>query len=130
MKIGELARLTGLSIDTLRWYEKIDLLPRTPRDAGGRRDYPDDILAWVDFLGRLKATGMRIADMRDYARLRVAGDTTAAARREFLERHRARVAAEIQALGENVAVLDGKIETYRAIEASLADAPRKKEAIR
>lgn len=129
MRIGDLARRTGLSIDTLRWYEKIDLLPRTPRDAGGRRDYPDDILAWVDFLGRLKATGMSIADMRDYARLRAAGDATAMARRELLERHRARVAAEIAALGENVAVLDGKIETYRAIEASLADARPQKEAI-
>jgi DNA-binding transcriptional MerR regulator len=125
-----LARLSGLSIDTLRWYEKIDLLPRTPRDAGGRRDYPDDILAWVDFLGRLKATGMSIADMGTYARLRAAGDATSAARRELLERHRARVVAEIAALGENVAVLDGKIETHRAIEATLAGAPAKKEAIR
>jgi DNA-binding transcriptional MerR regulator len=119
MKIGDLARASGLSIDTLRYYEKIGLLPRARR-AGGQRIYGEDILTWIDFLKRLKATGMPIAEMITYARLREAGPETSALRRQMMEAHRASVAARIAELDANLAVLDGKIETYRAIEAELA----------
>lgn len=120
MFIGDLARASGLSIDTLRWYEKIGLLPPPPRDRGGRRVYPAETLTWIAFLARLKATGMNIAGMLDYARLRAAGEGTTVERRELLEAHRAHVVAEIAALRENLAALDDKIETYRTIEARLA----------
>ena len=120
MYIGDLARASGLSIDTLRWYEKIGLLPPPPRDRGGRRVYPPETLTWIAFLARLKATGMSIAGMLDYARLREAGEATAAARRALLEAHRDVVVAEIAALSENLAALDDKIEIYRTIEARLA----------
>ncbi|TBW41208.1 MerR family transcriptional regulator [Siculibacillus lacustris] len=118
MFIGDLVAATGLGHDTLRWYEKIGLIPPPPRDRGGRRVYPGETLAWIAFLGRLKSTGMGIAEMRVYAALRAQGDVTAAARRELLERHRERVRAAIAALGENLAVLDDKIEIYRTIEAA------------
>lgn len=127
MLIGDLARRTGLSADTLRWYEKIGLIPAPTRDRGGRRVYGEDILVWIAFLGRLKATGMSIAEMRTYARLRAEGPATTRARRELLERHRADVAAEIAALTANLTALDDKIETYRAVEAeaaSRADDPK------
>ena len=120
MMIGELARATGLSVDTLRWYEKIGLIRKPPRDHGGRRVYPADTLDWIAFLGRLKSTGMSIAEMLDYARLREQGPATTAARRVMLERHRIRVRDDIATLTENLGVLDDKIETYRAIEAGLA----------
>lgn len=120
MYIGDLARACGLSIDTLRWYEKIGLLPPPPRDRGGRRVYPPETLTWIAFLGRLKATGMSIAGMLDYARLREAGEGTTAARRALLETHRDAVVAEIAALTENLAALDDKIAIYRTIEARLA----------
>ena len=120
MYIGDLARASGLSIDTLRWYEKIGLLPPPPRDRGGRRVYPPETLTWIAFLARLKATGMSIAGMLDYARLREEGESTTAARRALLEAHRDAVVAEIAALSENLAALDDKIEIYRTIEARLA----------
>ena len=120
MLIGDLARASELSVDTLRWYEKIGLIHRPLRDRGGRRVYPPEILDWIAFLGRLKTTGMSIAEMLDYARLRDQGPATTAARRALLERHRARVKAEIAALSANLGALDDKIETYRAIEAGLA----------
>lgn len=120
MYIGDLARASGLSIDTLRWYEKIGLLPPPPRDRVGRRVYPPETLTWIAFLARLKATGMNIAGMLDYARLREAGEATAAARRGLLETHRDAVVAEIETLRENLAALDDKIATYRTIEARLA----------
>lgn len=123
MHIGELARLTGLSIDTLRWYEKIGLLAPPLRDAGGRRVYPPETPAWIGFLVRLRATGMSIADVRDYARLRDAGNTTTTARRVRLEDHRARILDDIAALEQSVAVLDAQIEAYRATEATLERTP-------
>ncbi|WP_407049140.1 MerR family transcriptional regulator [Methyloraptor flagellatus] len=120
MMIGDLARATGLSVDTLRWYEKIGLIRKPARDRGGRRVYPADTLDWIAFLGRLKSTGMSIAEMLDYARLREQGPATTAARRVMLERHRIRVRDDIAALTASLGALDDKIETYRAIEAGLA----------
>ncbi|WP_333815921.1 MerR family DNA-binding transcriptional regulator [Tabrizicola sp.] len=63
MKIGELSRRAGVAVDTLRYDERIGLLPPTPRDAGGRRDYDAAALVWLAFLGRLKVTGMPLAEM-------------------------------------------------------------------
>ncbi|OYU47679.1 MAG: MerR family transcriptional regulator [Rhizobiales bacterium PAR1] len=120
MKIGALAERSGLSIDTLRYYEKIGLLPRASRDRGGRRQYDETSIRWIDFLRRLKATGMPLSEMIHYAELREIGDITSAARRELLERHRLRVIAERDLLTENLAAIDGKIDTYHAMEAALA----------
>ena len=79
MKIGELARRSGLTGHTIRYYERIGLLPRAPRDRAGRRDYDAAILDWIEFLGRLKTTGMPIREMLVYARLRAEGASTAGA---------------------------------------------------
>lgn len=130
MLIGDLALRTGLSIDTLRWYEKIGLLPKPTRDRGGRRVYDEAILVWIDFLARLKATGMPVAAMRDYARLRAAGPSTTTARRCLLEDHRARVAAEIAALAAGLTALDAKIDIYRAVEAEDASRAEPKDPTR
>jgi len=123
MHIGELARLTGLSIDTLRWYEKIGLLAPPLRDAGGRRVYPPETPARIGFLVRLRTTGMSVADVRAYARLREAGNATTAQRRARLEAHRAHVLAEIATLEEAVAVLDRQIAAYRDVEERLERTP-------
>lgn len=60
MKIGELAKRSGLTAHTIRYYERIGLLPYADRDQSSRRDYDASILAWIEFLGRLKTTGMPI----------------------------------------------------------------------
>ncbi len=112
MRIGDLARRSGLSPDTLRYYERIGLLPRIHRDAGGQRAYDPAVLVWIEFLGRLKATGMPIREMLRYAALRAEGPATAADRRILLERHRAEVAARIADLQANLLVLDTKIAGY------------------
>ncbi|MGL4239401.1 MerR family transcriptional regulator [Tabrizicola sp.] len=112
MKIGELARRTGLSADTIRYYEKIGLMPRADRDSGGRRDYDAAILGWVDFIGRLKTTGMSLREMRRYAELRSQGSRTTLARQKMLAAHRDKVAAHIAALQSCLRVLDEKIAGY------------------
>lgn len=124
MRIGELARQSGLSVDTLRFYEKIGLIRPPARDAAGRRDYDRDVLTWVTFLGQLNATGMKQADRVTYARLRHRGDGTLAARRQMLEAHREGLALRIAELGRSLALLDDKIANYRRQEAALTGKDR------
>lgn len=117
MKIGDLAEKSGLSADTLRYYEKIGLIPRPLRDAGGRRVYDAAILRWIDFLDRLKSTGMGIRDRLRYAELRAMGSASLAQRRKMLEAHREKVIADIERLTETLDVLDDKVDLYRRMEA-------------
>jgi DNA-binding transcriptional MerR regulator len=71
MKIGELAKRSGLSAHTIRYYERIGLIPYAARDRSGQRDYDAAILVWIEFLQRMKTTGMPIRDMLRYAALRL-----------------------------------------------------------
>jgi DNA-binding transcriptional MerR regulator len=116
MKIGELAKRSGLSVHTLRYYERIDLLPRAGRDRSGRREYDAAILTWMAFLERLKTTGMPIREMLRYARLRERGPATATERRLLLEAHRERVRMHVAALQSCLLALDAKIAGYAAEE--------------
>jgi DNA-binding transcriptional MerR regulator len=116
MKIGDLAKRTGLSTHTLRYYERIGLLPYADRDRSGQRDYDASILTWIAFLGRLKTTGMPIRDMLRYAALRDEGGTPGPTRRQMLEVHREQVRTQIAELQECVLVLDTKIAGYAGDE--------------
>lgn len=115
MKIGDLAKRTGLSAHTIRYYERIGLLPRAPRGQSSQREYDASILPWIEFLGRLKTTGMTIRDMLRYAALRAEGSATEAARRELLARHRAGVRAHVAELHACLSVLDTKIAGYAGL---------------
>lgn len=112
MKIGELAKISGLSAHTIRYYERIELLPYADRNPSSQRDYDASILVWIEFLGRLKTTGMPIQDMLCYARLRERGNETQTERRELLERHRDRVRDHVAELNASLLVLDDKIDFY------------------
>ena len=113
MKIGELAQKSGFTAHTLRYYEKIGLLPRADRTFG-QRNYGAETLVWLAFISRLKATDMPLAEMITYARLRAKGASTLTARRDLLAAHRKRVKAHVALLQESLAVLDKKISTYAA----------------
>lgn len=119
MKIGELARRCGLTAHTIRYYERIGLLPYANRDGGRQRDYDASILVWIEFLHRLKTTGMPIRDMLRYAKLRDTGDATHRERRLLLEAHRAAVAAQIASLRGSLSALDAKIAGYGEAERRL-----------
>lgn len=121
MRISEVAERTCLSVDTLRFYEKIGLIDPPPRDAGGRRAYEADVLGWIGFLVQLNATGMKQADRVRYADLRRQGAVTYAKRREMLEDHRTQVAARLEALQATLALLDRKVAQYHALEQEAAD---------
>lgn len=113
--IAEAAHRSGLSIDTLRYYERISLIDPPARDSGGRRVYTDEDLNWLLFLTKLRTTGMPIKLMREYARLRHLGESSVAARKQILQEHRADVRARIDELRSCVEVLDYKIDNYDRI---------------
>jgi DNA-binding transcriptional MerR regulator len=116
MKIGNLAKRTGLSAHTIRYYERIGLLPRADRDSSGQRDYGASILVWIEFLGRLKTTGMPIREMLRYAALRAKGAETELERCALLEAHREKVRAHLAELETCLLVLDAKIGGYAEAE--------------
>jgi DNA-binding transcriptional MerR regulator len=115
MKIGELAKRAGLSAYTIRYYERIGLLPGAPRNASRQREYDASILVWIAFLGRLRTTGMPIRDMLRYAQLRERGSQTTEDRRLILEQHRTNVRARLAELHDCLAVLDTKIAGYSGL---------------
>src|SRR5271166_2342396 len=108
MKIGELAKRSGLSAHTIRYYERIGLLPYADRDRSDRRDYGASILTWIEFIGRLKTTGMPVREMLRYAALREQRAGTELERSELLDRHRERVRARVAELQACLLVLDTK----------------------
>lgn len=112
MKIGELAKRSGLTVHTLRYYERIGLLPPAARDLSGNRDYDESILRWIEFLGRLKTTDMPIRNMLRYTELRALGESTRSQRRELLAAHRDDVRMRIAELQTSLQILDAKIAAY------------------
>ncbi|NLS05299.1 MerR family transcriptional regulator [Rhizobium sp. P32RR-XVIII] len=121
MKIGELAKRSGLTAHTIRYYERIGLLPFADRDQSGLRDYDASILNWIEFLGRLKETGMPIREMLRYAALRERGVGTEAERRILLEQHRERVRTRLAELSDCLLVLDNKIAGYAGTTTRMKD---------
>lgn len=122
LSISEVAGRSGLTMDTLRYYEKIGLIDAVPRALNGQRRYREEDLRWLDFLLRLRATGMGIADMQRYAAFRRAGQgpDSIVPRREMLEAHAARLALQIAGLQENLQLLQNKIGIYQQMEASFS----------
>ena len=117
--IAEAAHRSGLSIDTLRYYERIQLIDPPARDSGGRRAYSDEDLAWLEFLTRLRTTGMPIRMMREYARLRHQGTASATRRKQILIEQRAEVTDRIAELNSCLDVLNYKIANYEQCERDL-----------
>ncbi|MER6217145.1 MULTISPECIES: MerR family transcriptional regulator [unclassified Streptomyces] len=110
--ISEVEGRTGLTQHTLRWYERIGLMPHVNRSHSGQRRFSDKDLDWLAFVGKLRATGMSVADMVRYAELVREGDHTVDERRALLERTRREVLARVAELTDALDVLDYKIALY------------------
>lgn len=110
--ISEVVALSGLTAHTLRWYERIGLLSHVDRSHTGQRRFTNRDLDWLAFVGKLRLTGMPVADMVRYAELVREGDHTFTERQELLESTRRDVRARIAELQGTLAVLDFKIDFY------------------
>lgn len=118
LTIQQVAEATGLSVHTLRYYERCHLIASIDRLANGHRRYSANDIRWIEFLNKLRLTGMPIRQMQQYAALvRQHPDDAFHRRREILEAHRQTVLAQIQQLQENLAVIDWKIQHYSELEA-------------
>ncbi len=110
--IGELAARSGRSIHTLRYYERVGLMPFVLRDAGRRRRYNAQHVEWLFFLERLQRTGMSLADMQHYTALVIQGKRTIAKRVALLKQHMERVDQQMAELGNSRRLLAAKIDFY------------------
>jgi len=115
----EMSARTGVPVPTLRYYERIGLLDPVERAANGHRRYQDKDVLRVEFLKRLRATGMSIRRMQYYVDLFRAGDDTLTERREMLAAHREIVLEQMAELQATVDLLDLKIERYTQQEQAL-----------
>ena len=114
LSIAEAARRTGVSVHTLRYYERAGLVvPPPDRTAGGRRRYQKLDLEWITVCTRLRATGMPIKVIRRYAELVSAGHGNEKERLALMEAHRADVLARLDELQENLQLIEHKIDVYR-----------------
>lgn len=123
MSIAEAARRTGVSVHTLRYYERAGLvITDVGRTSGGRRRYHRVDLQWIGICTSLRATGMPIRTIRRYAELVSAGGGNEKERLALLETHRADVLAKLTELEENLKLIEHKIDVYRGrLEAGDAD---------
>jgi DNA-binding transcriptional MerR regulator len=113
LTIAEAAAATGLSADTLRYYERDGLmLQPVARSASAHRRYTEQDVGWIILLTRLRATGMSIRDMRRYAELVRAGDGNEAERLALLQSHRELVLARLAEVTEHLGAIDAKIGIY------------------
>ncbi|MGH3312849.1 MAG: MerR family transcriptional regulator [Streptomyces sp.] len=110
--ISEVAALCGLSAHTLRWYERIGLMPHVDRSHTGQRRFTGKDLDWLSLVGKLRLTGMPVADMVRYAELVRAGEHTFPERQELLMATREDVRRRITELRETLEVLNYKIDIY------------------
>ena len=115
LTITQAADLTGLSADTLRYYERDGLMLRpVPRAPSGHRQYGDEDLRWVRLITKLRSTGMPIRDVRRYADLVRAGDGNEQERLDLLRAHRQVVLARLAEVQDHLGAIDYKIGIYEA----------------
>jgi DNA-binding transcriptional MerR regulator len=113
LTISDVARASGLSVHTLRYYERVGLLEPIDRAASGHRRYEEEDLERIQFLIRLRATGMPIRQIREYAELMRGGESTHADRMALLESHRAAVLEQLEQTTRNLDLIETKINYYR-----------------
>jgi DNA-binding transcriptional MerR regulator len=112
LTIGDVAARTGLSIDTLRFYEREGLMVAPVRRRSGRRAYGDADVAWLEICRRLRESDMPLAEIRRFTALVRQGPGNEAERLELLRRHEERVRARMTALAEALDVISGKVGIY------------------
>lgn len=112
MTIREIAAKTNMSTDTLRYYERIGLLPPVPRNAAGIRNYDEYFVNFINFIKKLKASGMSLEHIIDYIRLAEMGDATIQERKKLLAEARETLLDKINSLQLVAELADYKLRNY------------------
>ena len=112
MKIAEVSEKYGLSVDTLRYYERVGLIPPANRNEGGIRDYNELDLRRVDFIKCMRGAGLPVDVLIDYVALVQEGDRTIEARKEILIEQRQLLMDRMNEMQKTLDILNHKIEVY------------------
>ena len=112
MTIAEVSRKYEISADTLRYYERIGLIPPVPRNKSGIRNYDEASCQWIELMICMRKAGVQIEALVEYVELFQQGDATIDARKEILIEQRDQLQSRIQELQETLSRLNAKIEGY------------------
>lgn len=115
MTISEVSKKYDISTDTLRYYERIGLLPPVPRTKSGLRDYDENSCKSVEFIKCMRNAGLPIEALIEYMTLYREGDSTAQARMAILVEQREALLGRIEEMQNTLARLDRKIEMYKCM---------------
>lgn len=112
MTIAEVSKQYHLSADTLRYYERIGLIPPVGRTSGGIRDYTEEDCRWIEFAKCMRSAGLAIESLVEYVALFQQGDETIPARKQILMEQREDLIQRIQEMQSTLQRLNYKIERY------------------
>ncbi len=112
MTIAETAKKYDISADTLRYYERIGLIPPVPRTKSGIRDYDETSCGWVEFIKCMRGAGLQIEALIEYVALFQQGEATVGARKAILIEQREQLAERITQMQQTLERLDTKIAHY------------------
>ena len=112
MTIAEVSRKYEISADTLRYYERIGLIPPVPRTKSGLRDYDEESCGWVELMKCMRAAGVQIEALIEYVALFQQGDDTIDARKALLIEQREQLLARMEDMQKSLDRLNMKIERY------------------
>ena len=112
MTIAEVSRQYDISADTLRYYERIGLIPPVPRTKSGIRDYDPTSCSWIEFIKCMRAAGLQIEALIEYVVLFQQGDSTIGARKALLIEQRDQLEERVAAMQQTLERLNHKIENY------------------
>lgn len=112
MTIAETSKKYDLTPDTLRYYERIGLLPGVNRNKSGLRDYTEEDCRWVEFIKCMRNAGLPIEVLIEYVNLFQKGDETVVARKELLIEQRNYLVEKMEDMKKTIERLNGKIDRY------------------
>lgn len=115
MTITEVSKEYGLSPDTLRYYERVGLIPRVNRAPGGNRDYTEEDCRWVNFAKCMRGAGLPVESLIEYVALFPQGDSTLEARKQILIEQRDILLAKAQDIQNLLERLNFKIDRYEQV---------------
>lgn len=112
MTIAQVSKKFDLTADTLRYYERIGLLPRVNRNSSGNRDYTEEDCKWVKFIKCMRNAGLSIEILIEYVSLFQQGKESIDVRKELLKEQRKLINEKIVDLQNTLEYLDNKIDGY------------------
>jgi DNA-binding transcriptional MerR regulator len=115
MTISEVAAKYELTADTLRYYERIGLIPQVERTLGGIRNYQEEDCRWIEFIKCMRSAGLPVEMMIEYVRLFQQGDETLDARKKLLIEQRDALAERVAEMQKTLERLNMKVERYEKI---------------